>query len=668
MAYYVAPTRYSARDSRLARIRSEHHLLRWLLGTVIAALLLNLLWSGFSHFRLADQARRIEMSLAGFGTASVARADVPLTVPDDDVVDDDGAVAIVVDDAGYNNGADFSPLYEVTFGADWANFETYIEAGAQMEGTRVTDFGRTDNYSFRLENVTGDFESAAGNFLQFTLPYALPIGSEIEISWWVYLPATENPELLGAIGPGLNANGNFGDAASQPTNSDPEPGDLARETPTDQWIQTTTTLLVTPEVGDLTQLMLRFRTNTNTDQPAVYFIDDISISTGAFTEIYIPEWNMALPSLAELYADYFLVGNIWSNNINMNMSNTEEFFRHQFNAVTAENHHKPSFIAPSPGVWNWDVQDEIVDWAEANGLAMIGHTLIWHSQSPTWLTDQPGTTAPLTRAEAIENMELYINTVAGRYSGRIYAWDVLNEAFLSSLGEAEWEADPDWRNQLRQRGTGVADNQPQWYAAFANGADAAAGEHGSDYVYYAFRFARLADPHAILFYNDYNEEQIGKREAIAQMVEQINARWATDPDYDGRLLIEGIGMQSHYHLDQWQTDLDLVRPAIERFIETGARIAITELDITVGGQGGDHPATLTAPLSAADQARQAAAFARLFGYYLEFSDYIDRVTIWGLADSQSWRAWGHPLLFDGDFQAKDAFQAVVEVAETAAGE
>jgi len=373
--------------------------------------------------------------------------------------------------------------------------------------------------------------------------------------------------------------------------------------------------------------------------------------------IVVPEFDLELPSLADRFADDFLFGNIWSNASIMGVQNTEDFFLNQFNAVTAENHHKPDHIAPSPDpdTWNFATADMIVDWAEEHDLAMVGHTLVWHSQSPLWMTGRVGhETLPLvTRAQAIENMTNFISTYAGRYAGRMFSWDVLNEIFTDSVGLQAWEENPDWRAHLRREGVGLNNpNYLRWYDAFANGATG--DECGSDFVFYAFYLARQADPDAILYYNDFNEEQPGKSRAIAQMVVEINEYWANHPSYDGRLLIEAIGMQSHHHLDQWATNFDNIRPAMIRFIETGARISVTELDITIGTQANPLPM----PLPEYDQQRLADAYARVMSYYLEFADYMNRVSIWGLADSQSWRAWGQPLLFDGNFQAKDAFWAV----------
>ena len=590
------------------------------------------------------------LQLSGNPTVTVVPAGTEGTVvvPGNDVDDVDS-------DADPGEQGPLEVVHLVTFEADnWAIYEAYITAGAQMEGEIAEGSGMGGSNAIRLANVTGDYTSGDGNYLHFELPQALPIGSTVEISWYVYVPSAENPGDRTLVGPGLNINGQFGSAPHQPTNTQPEPGDLARIIPMDEWVNTTVEFTLGPTVGDIDFLIFRFRVNNDEQQPSVLYIDNISISTRGVGDVFIPEWDLTLPSLAATFADYFMIGNIWSNAIQMNISNTQEMFVYHFNAVTAENHHKPDFIAgpgPDPATWNFETQDLIVDFAEANNLAMVGHTLIWHAQSPLWLTNVPGTTEPLTRAQAMENMHLYISTVAGRYAGRMQAWDVLNEAFTTSVGNFTG----DWRNHLRT-GDYFADNDARWYDAFANGAGD--GEAGYDFIFYAFYFARMYDPYATLFYNDFNEEQPGKRDAIAQMVEYMNERWSNHPSYDGRLLIEGIGLQSHNHLDQWATNFDNIRPAIQRFAQTGAVLAITELDITVGTQ-----AAPSIPLAADQEARQAEYFARVFGYFMEFADYIERVTFWGKADAQSWRAWGSPLIFDGSFDAKESFHAIIAQAE-----
>ena len=375
-----------------------------------------------------------------------------------------------------------------------------------------------------------------------------------------------------------------------------------------------------------------------------------------------PRWNLDEPSLAQLFEPFFSFGNIYSTHSRMNFANTNQAFLHHFNAVTAENMHKPdhiagpagSFVVPTPEQFNFVDSDRIINWAIENNLKLKGHAFVWHSQSPNWLFRRSAN-VPLTRAEAKSRMEYYMRTFSEHLVkqgtlGAFYAWDVVNEAIAS--GGGTWVDRPgNWRTQMR--------TTSPWFMAFNTGLDTEAGEHASDFIFYAFYYARKYFPYSTLYYNDYNEEIPAKRNAIAQMVEEINEIWENHPDYDGRLLIEAIGMQSHYHIEGWTTNLDNVAAALDRYIATGARVSVTELDITFGGHG--SPAYPS--LSEAQLQHQADVYARIFGYYLERAKYLSRVSIWGMSDAWSWRSTGFPLLFDARLDAKPAFRAIVNLVQ-----
>jgi GH35 family endo-1,4-beta-xylanase len=311
---------------------------------------------------------------------------------------------------------------------------------------------------------------------------------------------------------------------------------------------------------------------------------------------------------------------------------------------------KPEYITSAPGVYNFTYSDQIVNWAAENGIAMIGHTLIWHGQSAKWLNKNLDESV-VTRAQAKKNMEAFIKEYVGRYSGKIHSWDVINEAFIDSDENKPYSGK--WREYLR-RATDNPKAVGHWYLAYENGADFAAGESGADYFFDAFYFARKYDPNAILYFNEYNEEFPHKRHAIADMVNDINAQWRAHPEYDNRLLIGGIGMQSHHN--HIHTDVDRIRIALDLFAKTGAKISITEMDFTFGSS--TAPA---APLTADEEKRQAEMYVKLFKTYLDYADHIERVTFWGKNDKQSWRAWGSPLFFDVDCQAKESFEKVIKL-------
>jgi len=357
-------------------------------------------------------------------------------------------------------------------------------------------------------------------------------------------------------------------------------------------------------------------------------------------------WDLSLPSLKESFKKYFNFGNILAKNF-FDCEETLDMFKYHYGAVTAENAMKPMYISTKPGSYDFDHTDKLVEWAYENGIDVVGHTLVWHGQSPPWLNRNPDGTY-VTRSEAKSNLEEYIKHCVTHYSGRIYSWDVVNEPFRDDK-----EFSGNWREHLR-RDTDNERAVGHWYLAYANGADAELGESGADYIFDAFYFARRYDPNATLYINEYNEESPTKREAIAQMVEEINEEWSKHPNYDGRFLIEGIGMQSHCNES---TNIEDVRKSLERFCNTGAIISITEMDITFGSP--ENPAK---PLNPEQNKRQIEMYTELFNLYKEFSAYIERVTIWGKNDLESWRAWGSPTLFGVEGEAKDSFNAVVELA------
>lgn len=364
------------------------------------------------------------------------------------------------------------------------------------------------------------------------------------------------------------------------------------------------------------------------------------------------KWNLTLPSLKDAYSQYFKIGNIMEPTQTTDATLTAMYDK-QYNVVTAENAMKPDNLLKNmssaselldQSKYNFAGADQIVQWAEDNNQSIHGHTLVWYSQTPAFIN----TGASGTRAAAKANMETYITNVITHFnSPNFISWDVVNEAFDDNTSKFDHK---DWRTGLR--------NSP-WLTAYANGADASKGESGADYIYDAFVFAHLAeaqiDSTAKLYYNDYNETY--KYEEMAQMVEDLNAQWEQDPRYDGRKLIEGIGMQSHFWIGgDPHVDANEVETTIQRFIKAGVRISVSELDMPFEDNYGYH-------LDEVKQKQQADLYSILFDIYKKYAASIDRVTFWGKADIQSWRGSGMPLLFDNSFRPKKAFWAVMGLDE-----
>jgi endo-1,4-beta-xylanase len=306
----------------------------------------------------------------------------------------------------------------------------------------------------------------------------------------------------------------------------------------------------------------------------------------------------------------------------------------QFSTVTPENCMKPAAIQPAEGQFHFAQADAFVDFAMRHGLKVVGHCLVWakDDRTPPWFYrdgDQPA-----SRELLLERMRRHIETVVGRYRGRIAAWDVVNEAL------------DDGTNFLRPSG---------WEKAC-----------GEAFIAEAFKVAHQADPHAILIYNDYNNELLAKREKTIRLVSSLRAQ---------QVPVHAIGLQGHYELGRLPlADLEATLLAMR---ERGMKVVVSELDIDViprarwwadGGKYREEMAMLDpyrngCPPEILQQ--QAEEYAQLFRLFRQHARTIERVSFWNLHDGQSWlndfpwRRVNHPLLFDRQGQPKPAFAAVL---------
>ena len=349
-------------------------------------------------------------------------------------------------------------------------------------------------------------------------------------------------------------------------------------------------------------------------------------------------WETMRP-LHDIYKNDFLIGNIISPGDLTNTTRNNLLRRH-FNTVTAENHMKPDFIAPiskpaAGAAWNYrfSAADSIVNAANAAGMKVVGHTLVWHSQTPAWMTEG-------NRITVLANFEKYVTDVVTHFKGRLMEWDVVNEAFRDGLTNTD--ANTNWRTCLRFNDSpGQPGSGSRWNSVI-----------GNDYIERAFLLAREADPDVKLFYNDYNLNNANKARAVFNMVKDINERF---PNVGGRPLIDGIGMQSHHHIN---TDPQSVENSIILFSSLGVDVAITELDILAAGTLLQN----NPPWNEAAAQKQAEQYAAMFRIFLKHASKISRVTFWGLDDGTHWRAstGGHAVLLDKDYNLKPAFFAITD--------
>ncbi|MGR6534857.1 endo-1,4-beta-xylanase [Streptomyces rochei] len=264
----------------------------------------------------------------------------------------------------------------------------------------------------------------------------------------------------------------------------------------------------------------------------------------------------------------------------------------EFNSATPENEMKWDATEPSRGTFTFSAADRVVDHARAQGMDVRGHTLVWHSQLPSWV-------GALGAADLRAAMNDHIDQVMGRYKGQIHSWDVVNEAFQDG-------------------GSGARRSSP-----FQD-------KLGDGYIEEAFRTARAADPAAKLCYNDYNTDGVNaKSTAVYTMVKDFKARGVP---------IDCVGFQGHFNSNS-PVPADL-RANLQRFADLGVDVQITELDIEGSGTA------------------QADAYARVVDACLAV-DRCTGITVWGVTDKYSWRSGGTPLLFDGNYDAKPAYHAVL---------
>jgi len=351
--------------------------------------------------------------------------------------------------------------------------------------------------------------------------------------------------------------------------------------------------------------------------------------------------------------------------------------KRHFNQITAENDMKWQLIHPREGKDGYDFAgaDALVAFGLSNRMEIVGHTLVWHSQTPNWVfagtnpppagatnpaptAAGPGTNAPGTnrvgrggfgpgfgpgfgryngprasREELLQRMREHIHTVVGRYKGKVKVWDVVNEAL----------ADGGPENVMRTS---------LWSEII-----------GPDFIAKAFEYAHEADPDAILRYNDYGLENPVKIQKLVTLVRSLQEK---------KVPIHAIGTQAHLNVST--AGFEQMDRSLTEIAKLGLPIHVTELDInsaqggqrTTGADIGANAATTQGGLvSDADQ-KLANAYAGIFRAFVKHRDKVKMVTFWGVNDAVSWRAGGKPLVFDGDNRPKPAFEAVLKEAQKAA--
>ncbi len=366
-------------------------------------------------------------------------------------------------------------------------------------------------------------------------------------------------------------------------------------------------------------------------------------------ELYASSNSTPNRTLKHTFEQSFLIGTALNEGIveaktkeNKTLAN---LVTQQFNSITAENVMKAELINPQPGQYHYKPADDFVRFGKEHSMFIIGHTLVWHNQTPKWFfTNSAG--KPNTSKEQLARMHDHIKTIAGRYAGKVDAWDVVNEVI---------DNDGSYRPTT-------------WVKAVGD---------GDTLVKKAFKYASKYAPNTELYYNDFNAWRPAKRDGIVRMVQVLK---------DAGIRIDGIGIQAHWGLNFPKTEY--IQAAIDAYAALGLKVMITELDIDVLpltkegqviGTGMMHPqfqleefeAFLDPYKSGLPQPVQqqlTIRYQELFDLFYKNRDKIDRVTFWGVHDSMSWKngypipgRTNYPLLFNRDLSPKPAFDALLKV-------
>lgn len=335
--------------------------------------------------------------------------------------------------------------------------------------------------------------------------------------------------------------------------------------------------------------------------------------------------------LRDTYRNNFTVGTALSNQRVDAMDGSATLALDQFSSITPEWELKPDVIQPEPGVFNFAEGDRVVDWALENGMEVRGHALVWHESMPAHFTQG-------TPADIQARLEDYISTVVDYFRGRVTAWDVVNEVVSADVYRGTDGIGPDRRSDMFN----------------------AVGS--ADYIDWAFRAARLADPDALLFISEYDTETQLKREWLIEILRRLDARGVP---------VDGVGHQFHFFLD---TDPAQALAAIDAVDNEflGLINHATEIDVSFYRDPGECWQSQTnclpdlGAVPPADLLAQQAQLMRDLFEGLALRSTVESVSFWGVRDSDSWLNTSpiarnnYPLLFDRDGEPKPVFHAITD--------
>ncbi|MBQ5312397.1 MAG: endo-1,4-beta-xylanase [Oscillospiraceae bacterium] len=350
-------------------------------------------------------------------------------------------------------------------------------------------------------------------------------------------------------------------------------------------------------------------------------------------------------SLCKAYEKYFRIGAAVSCR---NVDSYADILPQHFNSITPENEMKYSATEPEEGIFTFDNADKIFGAARKMGIKVRAHAPVWHNQTGEWMYKDGG--RPAAPELIYERIDAHTKALCERYNNDVYAWDVVNEAVID-----EQAADQ------------IGDSDTYRYSEYYKLC-------GSGFIEAAFHSMDRYSPDAQLFYNDYSECDPVKRTRIVRLIRELQEKGCR---------IDGFGMQQHYFA---KPDFDELKRSIETYASLGLRLHITELDVNLMATMNERVERLKPGDPGFEEyIRQAMSptpeklaeiediYIRLFEIYRSYSDVIDCVTTWGVADDYTWldyfgmkkdrpRIKQYPLLFNTDHTPKACVKKLIDAA------
>lgn len=398
-------------------------------------------------------------------------------------------------------------------------------------------------------------------------------------------------------------------------------------TPQGTWVHLTTSTYNMAYAYDPGAAYLYVESSSGTQS---FFIDDFQLT-------YIPPAQIQadIPSIYQTLADYFPVGaEIDSTDLT---GPHAQLLKKHFNSIVSGNDMKWSSTEAVEGTFTFTAADAQVTFAQSNNLKVRGHNLVWATgqQTPAWVFLEADGRTPLAASNPADvalltqRIQNHIKNVVQHFGSKTYVWDVVNEPLDASQPDCLAHG--------------------PFYQVL-----------GKSYLDVAFQAARLYAPAGTLLYvNDYNTTYANRLACLVGLVQDLRSRG---------IPIDGVGHESHNHIDGPSAS-DMVN-AVNTIANAfpGIDQQVTELDVSVyrgsdnasnyGANGGTVPPALIA--------EQGWLYEQYFNAFRQLKGKLSAVTIWGMADDNTWldsfpiNRLDLPLPFDTGLQAKPAYWGIVD--------